>query len=418
VVVVVPALALVSLLLALVVPRSSPGLLAGLALPIIALAVAAGRLARSPRLGPIEWAALALIAYAALNASWAEEPAQAYGKVALLALYAVVVSLTMTAIGAIDGTSAQRLGRALVAAVVAGTVILALEVAFGLPLKRLVANLLPALAPTGKHARIEDGEVTEILLYVLNRNIGVLMLVLWPTLLLAWATLSRRLATVASAVLLLAAAVAVLGSEHETSKIGLVASAALLAVMHLSRRLGRVLVLAGWLAATLLIVPLADAAYTAKLYRAEWLPGTARNRVVLWGVTAERLRKAPILGIGIESTKAQDEDEAATAAWPKDHSYPLRTGRHSHNIYLQAWYELGAVGALILMALGVAVLAAMARMATAAQPYAYASFVAAAIIGAFSWGLWQPWFMAAYAIWGVLLLVAIDAHRRSESPRA
>ncbi len=407
-----PVLAFVSLSMALLVPRSAPGLLGGLALPIIALAVAAGRLARAPRLDAIEWAALALIAYAALNAGWSEAPAQAYGKVALLALFAGVVSLTMTAIGALDAAAARRIAWALVAAVVVGAVLLAVEVALGQPLRRFITTALPALSPSEKHARIEQGRVTEILLYVLNRNIALLMLLLWPMLLLVRATLRGRVATGATAGLLIAVAIAVLASEHETSKIALVAGGTILVAMHIAAPVVRGLVLAGWVAATLLIVPLAGAAYTAGLYRAEWLPGTARNRIVLWGVTAERVKQAPVLGIGIESTKVQDEAEGPKAAWPADHPYALRTGRHSHNIYLQTWYELGAVGAVILLALGVAVLAAFRRLPDRAQPFAHASFVTAALIGAFSWGLWQPWFMAIYAMWAVVLLVALDADRR------
>ena len=51
-------------------------------------------------------------------------------------------------------------------------------------------------------------------------------------------------------------------------------------------------------------------------------------------------------------------------------------------------------------------------------PYAQASFVSAVTIGCFSWGMWQTWFMAAYAVWALLLVFAIMIAREAEVPRA
>ena len=78
---------------------------------------------------------------------------------------------------------------------------------------------------------------------------------------------------------------------------------------------------------------------------------------------------------------------------------------------------LGAVGALLLLVAGVVGLRALAGLPAADQPYAYASFVAATVIASFSWGMWQPWFMCAFGIWIVALLVGLDAARRSTAPR-
>ena len=79
---------------------------------------------------------------------------------------------------------------------------------------------------------------------------------------------------------------------------------------------------------------------------------------------------------------------------------------------MQTWYELGAVGALLLMATGLAVLAALRRLPRLQLPYAYATFVAATIVGCFSWGLWQTWFMAAYGVAAVLLALAVEVAER------
>jgi O-antigen ligase len=180
----------------------------------------------------------------------------------------------------------------------------------------------------------------------------------------------------------------------------------------------RALILAGWLVASLLIVPIAATAYGAGLFKAGWIPETGRNRIILWAVTANEVRKAPYLGVGVGSTKELDEQAAPKAQKPADHTYPLRTGRHAHNVFMQTWYELGAAGALILSAIGVCAWLVLGRLEPNLQPYAFASFVCAAVIGAFSWGMWQTWFMAAYAIWALALALAIEWARRGDDEPA
>ena len=125
-----------------------------------------------------------------------------------------------------------------------------------------------------------------------------------------------------------------------------------------------------------------------------------------------------MLGTGIASTKLLDQEAGPTAPRPADYTYALRTGRHSHNIFMQTWYELGGIGAAFMLAIGLTVLALLGRLSAAVGPYAQASFVSAVIVGCFSWGMWQTWFMAAYALWAILLTFAIRIAREAESPPA
>ena len=103
----------------------------------------------------------------------------------------------------------------------------------------------------------------------------------------------------------------------------------------------------------------------------------------------------------------------ATGADAGGYVYPWRSGPHAHNVFLQVWYELGAVGARLFCALGLAVLAAIARAARPAQAYLAAGFASASVIGAFTWGLWQPWFLAAFVFSAMLAILAAEAQRRS-----
>ena len=71
-----------------------------------------------------------------------------------------------------------------------------------------------------------------------------------------------------------------------------------------------------------------------------------------------------------------------------------KTGPHSHNEFLQTWYELGAVGAILLLAAGCAVILSIGRLSPAVQPFMLAQFAGFFVMAAFSWGMWQSWLMA------------------------
>ena len=182
--------------------------------------------------------------------------------------------------------------------------------------------------------------------------------------------------------------------------------------MSLAARAMRTLIAVAWTAAALLAAPIASLAFDHQLQLAEWLPQTARNRIILWGYTADEIKKAPLLGVGVASTRELDEARAATAARPEGYGYALRTGRHSHSIFMQTWYELGGLGAVLLLVIGLLGLRVLWRLPHVDQPMAFAGFVAAVTIGASSWGMWQTWFMAAYGIWAVLLALALEGARR------
>ena len=71
-----------------------------------------------------------------------------------------------------------------------------------------------------------------------------------------------------------------------------------------------------------------------------------------------------------------------------------KTGPHSHNEFLQTWYELGAVGAILMLATGGAVILSIGRLSPAIQPFMLAQFAAFFVMATFSWGMWQSWLMA------------------------
>lgn len=144
------------------------------------------------------------------------------------------------------------------------------------------------------------------------------------------------------------------------------------------------------------------------------LPASAAHRLLIWDFTAERIAERPWLGWGMDASRAipggsGTPDAArqagfgltseADAAWfTKAQLLPL----HPHNLALQAWLELGVVGALLLAWL----LAGLARAAR--SPAACGCLAAGLVIAMLSYGAWQYWWVAG------LLLAAIAVAERPE----
>ena len=381
------------------------------AVPIVAL-VSGGRTAMAALLAPLPAACVAFGCYITVNASWSADIAQAYGKVLF---YWVVVALVFLAIAGLPKLGAQVLGyiqQAILAATAIGAGVLFFEVLSHGLIERVLFSNITWLRPDPKHIQVVDGRVTAIGPYMLNRNMAALCLVIWPSLLMLRTLCGTHMARHVGVALLTVAGVAILWSDHATSVIAITLGGLTFVGMSLAARAMRALIVVAWTAAALLAAPIASLAFDHQLQLAEWLPQTARNRIILWGYTANEIKKAPLLGVGVASTRELDEARAPTAARPEGYGYALRTGRHSHSIFMQTWYELGGLGAVLLLVIGLLGLKVLWRLPHVDQPMAFAGFVAAVTIGASSWGMWQTWFMAAYGIWAVLLALALEGARR------
>ncbi|MFM9939856.1 MAG: O-antigen ligase family protein [Hyphomicrobiaceae bacterium] len=409
-----PVVPLVAMAAAMMAPRGSAATFIAIALvPVLALLFLEGlRTVTVWTATPFNWVLLALGVYLAVNALWSADRGEALGKVVFFWLLLALGWLAGRGMGRLDDQTLERLARGVIVGTLIGALFLAIEVLSGQWIKRSLFNLLPMARPDPKHINVQGGAVISIGDYVLNRSFAVLCLAVWPTLLMLRSLLSVAAARIAAGVLLVLTGVGVFNSAHETSMLAVAfAGVAFVGVLLLPRVLRPMLVV-GWIAATILVVPIAVASYAAGLHQAQWIPDTGRQRIILWSVTATKSMQAPLLGVGVAATKSLDERAMATAERREGHSYPQRTGRHAHNIFMQTWYELGAVGAVLLLAIGLLLLRQLFRLPPEVQPYALASFVSAVLIGAFSWGIWQTWFMAAYGIWALLLMLAIEIARR------
>jgi O-antigen ligase len=401
-------------------PRAALGTLAIAAL-LPFLSIAPRSRSEVPMLPPPLVVACAFLAiYVLVSAAWSAAP--------LLAIYTaaigfLVLALAWAAVVGVEPLSrlrAQKLANAVVIGFAIGLAFLFVEELTDDAVKLFFYKKLPFITRNPKHMVLRDTEVVTLAVYLSNRSMAIASLLLWPVLGLLAALFAapaqRPLLVLIVLGLSAMASATILLSQHETSAIALAAGALVFAAAWASRRLAVGLVIAGWACAILLVIPMAHFAYdTLNLQKSQSLPFSARARIVLWKYTASLVPHAPIIGVGAYSTEVLDQRRGPVATLP-DEPVALRTARHSHNIYLQVWYELGVIGAALLALIGASAVGAIRRLSAKVQPYALATFATSAAMAATSWSLWQEWFLAAFALAAVFIW--LNECLRSAEPMA
>jgi O-antigen ligase len=405
-------------LLAIVVPRFTVVLVILLSLLMIATAMAEGQRLRT--LFALNWRLLSLLAvalYLFLNATWSADFGNALGKAANFLVFSILTIAASRAPFAWQPRRLKAVCLALAAGAALGLLYLIVELASHQLLARGLYNLLPFTRPEGpKGVDLHGHEIVHISLFELNRPIAVLTLSFWPVVLCLLALEARLWRRLACASFALLAAAAIFLSEHQTSQIAIIVSVVVFGICLASVKLGRYVVLLGWLLAFLAVVPAAILAMKSDLNNASWLPMSARERIILWAYTAEHVKDHPIVGIGVNSTRAlnrtKDAKQQADAARPQGYVYDWWAGVHAHNEFLQTWYELGVVGVILLMLAGAGVISAIVLLPIESQPYILAHFTAFMAVSASAWGMWQSWLMALAGL--AAIYAVISALRRDD----
>lgn len=329
------------------------------------------------------WPALALLGWAAISGLWAPELGRALDSVLRLGL---TLALALLAADALRGAGASAL--------------LARAAALGLAVG-IAAALFDDLTGNALRALVRGiAEPPATLAFGLKNATSVIALLL-P--LAVFATALPRRVRVA---LGLAGLVVALLLPGESAKLAVLAGLAAGIAAGLAPRATR-LGLAGLAAVLILVLPWALGAALPR--DAGALPNSAAHRLLIWDFAAERIAERPLIGWGMDASRAIPggagrPDEAmreafgltspTAAQWfASAQLIPL----HPHNLALQVWLELGAIGAA-LMALLLALVARACR-----SPAACGAFAAGLVIAMLSYGMWQYWWVAG------LLLAAVSA---------
>jgi O-antigen ligase len=216
-------------------------------------------------------------------------------------------------------------------------------------------NTITAFRPDrAKHVAIHGGRITKMNLSEFNQNVAMLALALWPGLLaLRGLDVPRRPMLMGLFFLVLAIPIAI--SEHDSSQLGLAASLLVLPLTWLQpHTVIRALAIA-WCLGFVLVLPLDFLAFKAGLHEADWLPKSARARIIIWEFTAEQVLEKPWLGIGADSTPTVKAERTTPPEKPAGFVIRRTTGQHAHNLFLQTWYKLGVIGAILVAIAGAAI---------------------------------------------------------------
>lgn len=344
----------------------------------------------------------AVILWGVVSSAWSIEPVDsATRSLRVAAVFAAGLVLIGGTALLSDRETADLKGL-LVAATVIGILALAIEIVSGMAILRFLRDVVGAPEP--------------MFLPVFNRAATVLALLVWPTLLL----LVRSRRWVYSG-LLFASSLVVLGGLHSSAAIlGISAGAVVFTLAYYWTAAARYLLLAGMFGAIALapILPRAVLEPNYVLTQAPWLPLSAHHRLRIWAFTSEAIMKRPVLGWGMDTarslpggktrvtiTRPPAGGEAAEARATSG-PVPRLTGEllplHPHNAALQVWVELGAVGAVLAMALvvltvsrvGVSRVGRLSRQKV--DRAAALGFISTAfVIAYFGYGIWQTWWLAA-----------------------
>ncbi len=359
-------------------------------------------------------APLLLVAvYVLLGAFWAVKPGAAIEKSALLLAATLIAFAASRAIAAVDEPQLSRAARAFAIGAFIGALFVLFELLTDGAITRLVANTGSWFKPgSAKHAKILNGEVTKFSAAEFRQSSALLVFNLWPALLALTVVAGHARRATWIGLLVVAISIPILLSDRMSSQLALVSSFIVFSLAYLWRR-GVVRVLAAlWCLGFVLILPAAFLAYKADLHLATWVPESARARMIIWEFTAERVLERPWLGIGAGSTPALSIPRGE-AEQPEGFVFPRTTGAHAHNLFLQTWFELGLVGAILVAIAGALLVLRISLLPVEAQPFAAATFTAFLATVSTSWGMWQVWLVCGIGLMLLYLLIAARAARKS-----
>ena len=322
-----------------------------------------------------------LVVWCAIASAWSEDSVRSLVLslriAAILAAGLVLFSIVPT----LDDTARRRIGQWLVAGFGLSLAFVAVETGLDYPMLRVFKT-----AEAGEEA------------VWFNRGAIALALIVWPVTAWLWA---RGLRWKALA-LPVALGVASLFLESAAATLGLAVGVitVLLALCH--RRAGLAIAIAAGALAFVAMPFAVREMHGHGWHRADWLAASARHRIEIWDFSVQRIFERPLLGWGFDGSRHMQ------ALFP-DLSNAGRelAALHPHSAPLQIMLELGAVGAVIAMAL--LCLFAMRLDAAAGQTrmFGRSLFVAALAVASVSHGAWQNWWLALVV--SAALLVPLTA---------
>ncbi len=362
---------------------------------------------------------IALVAWSALACLWSADPGG--GAIKVLLLFGLV--LTCFTLSQALSSISTKTGEALLTGFIAAMTVAALYIAFesitGRSLHEFLVKSIPIwLESYDKHLKIgRSGEIA-ISDANLNRSTLIFGVLFIPAATVALHFRQHKLGAIALAIFTVCAVLTFLYTRHRSSQLALLVGLAAFIIAYYRPSWARLTLMAGWIGAFVLVIPLMLTAHKLDLHHAKWLGSSERARLIIWNYTAERTIERWYSGVGTNATRTLDRMRKKEIRQKKEirkkRGQPAvaQTRAHPHNFFIHVWYELGIVGVILVGWLGVALL----RWTTTLgrwEPVMLTQLAVTAAMMAASYGMWQTWFQVGLAS-GVLATYAGSRLVRTE----
>lgn len=360
---------------------------------------------------PLAISVVVFLGYAALSAAWAMEPHHVLMKALLLTAVLALLFLVLARLADLTPFERWLAARGVVHGLAIGVAYMLIEHLTTGGIKAFLINETGLFPKNVTFNVIVDGRVVSINNTFLNRHMTALCLLLWPTLAVIgiWLKDRRPLHMTVSFALLIAVGVLAYWSRSDTSKLAYAVSVVAFLATHMSARLVMAGLAVAWTALTLAIIPAILVIFPPGAPYVEKLPASGQDRLAIWRHTIDETMKSPIVGTGADMTRyhyAAAEDKKPADSRPPAAGYEPRLSLHAHNNFLQVWFELGAIGAALLCAIGVMAVRAINQLPSRLTPFAAAFFTTAMLIALTGYGAWQVWLLAAIMLGTAVLQLA------------
>ena len=363
-----------------------------------------------PRLHrPLMWILAALVIWAGASTIWSITPDRSMSQAFELFLFAAGLTILLSTARNLDEARRAALEKFLMVGFTLGLLFVLFELATS---GFVHAALNGFLAPDGT-------DLTRAMnLFELNRASSVISMLVWVAIIPVW----RRFGWIGAAVIVLVSGFAISQLQPGSPFLTIVAGAAMFAIAWFLPRLAMTALLVA-IAIGLLMIPFIPdlQPVLTDLIRSLGLSEfSLHHRMEIWQFASEHAISRPFAGWGLDSSRLigvgqfVTVDDAPNIAVRAVDILPL----HPHNALLQAWLELGVLGALILGALFASVVVAIRRHVPGRleRAAAYATFTAAFINAELSFGIWQGWWISCLALLAILLTALVMPARAAVDP--
>lgn len=359
------------------------------------------------------WFGILFCGYAALSALWSFDPySSATSAAAMLCILLATFYISSSLSRAMADMSPNRRLRFLRAIPIGCSVAifyLFAEALWDNRVAKYFVTKFPELAgDLGAGFIVQDGKVSNLNPFYDNRNVASIVMFAVPFFVSLWIWLKSPLQIWGTTLMSVALLIVVFSSENETAKLALLSAVLIWVLAYTQWRWTFIAFTVAFSAAVVFAVPLAKVPYGLFLHQHKSLPYSARDRVLIWDYTAHAVAKNPVFGIGARSTRHASKFKTQNSKITKP--FTRRSAWHAHNMYLQTWYELGAIGAILLLGFGLAIIHRLRPMRASIQPWGLSLASVILVYAGVGWGFWQTWWQGALAftVIGIVIIGKIE----------